>query len=208
MKQSEKAALHDAYAADYDAQVQAYGCHIAEVLFGLCYATIRPGERLLDAGTGSGLSAELFAKAGLEIHGMDFAPAMLDLCRRKGFATDLRQHDLLKVPWPYPAGHFDHLICCGVLHFIPDLEGIVAEAARLIVDGGLFAFTTRLPAAPVAATQKYERQEAGELPIFSHEPETVCALLLACGFAKRKMQRCYVGEDLFAVWVAERNGRG
>ncbi|WP_423224970.1 hypothetical protein [Candidatus Amarolinea aalborgensis] len=68
------AALHDAYAADYDQQVQAYGCHVADVLFGLCYEYVQPGQRLLDAGIGSGLSAQLFAKAGLEIHGMDFSP--------------------------------------------------------------------------------------------------------------------------------------
>lgn len=42
--------LHDIYAAEYDQQVQSYGCHIADVLFGLCYAFIEPGQQLLDAG--------------------------------------------------------------------------------------------------------------------------------------------------------------
>ena len=34
---SDQATLHDAYAADYDAQVSAYDCYLAEALFGLCY---------------------------------------------------------------------------------------------------------------------------------------------------------------------------
>lgn len=204
MIQTNNAALHDAYAADYDAQVQAYDCHVAEVLFGLCYDAVRPGQRLLDAGTGSGLSAELFAKAGLEVWGMDFAPAMLELCRAKGFATDLRQHDLVETPWPYEAGSFDHLVCCGVMHFIPDLEGIFTEAARLLVAGGTLAFTTRLPAAPLEAKQKYDWQEVGDFEIFSHSPAYIAGLLAGNGFARRKTQRCFVGEDVFTLWVAQR----
>ena len=94
--------LHDAYAADYDAQVQACDCYIADLLFGLCFEFTRPGQRLLDAGIGSGLSSQLFAKAGLTVSGMDFSPAMLEICRAKGSAAELTQHDLERIPWPYP----------------------------------------------------------------------------------------------------------
>ena len=59
------------------AQVQAYDCHIADLLFGLCYEFTRPGQRLLDAGIGTGLSARLFPRAGLTIYGMDFSPAIV-----------------------------------------------------------------------------------------------------------------------------------
>ena len=74
---SDQATLHDAYAADYDAQVSAYDCYLAEALFGLCYDFVQPGQSLLDLGIGSGLSAAPFARAGLRVAGMDFAPAML-----------------------------------------------------------------------------------------------------------------------------------
>ena len=113
--QTMSAALHDAYAADYDAQVQTYDCHVAEVLFGLCYEFIQPGQRLLDVGIGSGISAQLFAKAGLEIYGMDFSPAMLDICRAKGFAADLKQHDLLQLPGrilPPGSMTWSAAVCC------------------------------------------------------------------------------------------------
>ena len=119
--------LHDAYAADYDAEVLAYDCHIAGLLFGLCYEFTCPDQRLFDAGIGSGLSSALFAKAGLEVHGMDFSPAMLEICHDKGFAIDLRRHDIQKTPWPYSSDAFDHLVCCGVMHFIPDLEGFLTR---------------------------------------------------------------------------------
>lgn len=202
--QNKNAAPHDAYAADYDAQVQAYDCHIAAVLFGLCYEFTHPGQRLLDAGIGSGLSAQLFAQAGLEIYGMDFSPAMLDICRAKGFAADLQQHDLLQIPWPYRSGRFDHVVCCGVLHFIAELDDIFSEAARVLATGGVFAFTTRLPSVAVIGRQPYDRQVVGEFEIFSHAPATIEALLAQHAFTRRKMQKCFVGDDLFLLWVVGR----
>jgi predicted TPR repeat methyltransferase len=206
MKTSQRtnAILHDAYAADYDAQVQAYDCHIADVLFGLCYEFTRPGQFLLDAGIGSGLSAQLFAQAGLEVYGMDFAPAMLDICRAKGFAVDLKEHDLLLLPWPYPSGNFHHLVCCGVLHFIAELDVIFSEAARVLSTGGVFAFTTRLPTAGVSPQQPYDRQVIGEFEIFSHAPAYIETLLAQHAFTRRKMQKCFVGDDLFLLWVVAR----
>jgi predicted TPR repeat methyltransferase len=128
---SSLASLHDAYAAGYDDQVEAYEAYTAEALFGLCYALVAPGERLLDLGIGSGLSAALFARAGLRVDGMDFSAAMLDLCRAKGICDDLKRHDLQDLPWPYGQAAYDHVTCCGVLHFIADPAPIFREAARV-----------------------------------------------------------------------------
>jgi predicted TPR repeat methyltransferase len=202
--QKTNAALHDAYAADYDDQVQAYDCNVADVLFGLCYEYIRAGQRLLDVGIGSGLSAQLFAKAGLEIYGMDFSPAMLDICRAKRFVADLKRHDLLQLPWPYPSGGFDDVVCCGVLHFIAELDDIFGEAWRVLSAGGVFAFTTRLPSAMTIGQQPYNRQVMGEFEIFSHAPAYIETLLAQHAFTRRKMQKCFVGDDLFLLWVAAR----
>ncbi len=194
------ATLHDAYAIEYDAQVRAYDCHIHDVLFGLCYEYIRPGQRLLDAGIGSGLSAQSFARAGLTVYGMDFAPAMLDVCRTKRFAADLRQHDLLQIPWPYQDGTFDHVVCCGVLHFIAGLDGIFGEVARLLMAGGVFAFTTRVPDA-MGADQPYARHVSGEFEVFSHASGYIETRLVQLAFTCLKRQKCFVGEDLFQLWI-------
>ncbi len=202
MTQATNGALHDAYAADYDAQVQAYDCHIGDLLFGLSYEYVRPGQRLLDAGIGSGLSAQLFAQAGLEVHGMDFAPAMLEISRSKEIAVDLKLHDLMQTPWPYPAASFDHVVCCGVLHFIAELDGIFGEAARVALPGGMFAFTTRQPAGPVELRTLFERHAAGDFAIYSHATAYVEALLARYNFTVFKTQRCLVGEDVFALWIA------
>jgi predicted TPR repeat methyltransferase len=202
LSETTSAQLHDAYAADYDAQVVAHDCYITDVLFGLCYQFIQPGQRLLDLGIGSGLSAQLFFQAGLEVYGMDFSRAMLDICQAKGFSADLKQHDLLQIPWPYPPADFDHLICCGVFHFIPDLELIFSEARRVLAQGGHFAFTTRLPTEPISELQKYQQQRAGDFEIFSHTEPYIETLLAQQNFIREKIQRCFVGDDLFVLWVA------
>lgn len=201
METEKIAALHDAYAAEYDDQVVAYDCYIADLLFGLCYDRISPGQRLLDAGTGTGLSAQLFARAGLTVSGMDFSQAMLDLCAAKGFAAELKRHDLQTVPWPYEAGSFDCLVCCGVLHFTRRINAIFGEAARVLSPGGLFAFTTRAPDSDVA-DDDCERTTVGAFEICSHAPASIEAQLAAHGFARRKLQRSFVGADVFNLWVA------
>lgn len=196
------ASLHDSYAPTYDAQIVAYDCYLAEALFGLCYEFVRPGETLLDLGIGSGLSAAPFARAGLGVAGMDFAPAMLDLCRAKGIAADLRRHDLQDTPWPFAPASFDHAICVGVFHFIGDLDAIFAEAGRVLKPGGLFAFTTKWPPTPLAEGEPYRHHAAGGLDIFSHAPSHIETLMTGAGFNRMRQHRCYVGEDLFAIWVA------
>jgi predicted TPR repeat methyltransferase len=195
---------HDSYAADYDAQVRAYNCYIADLVFGLCYEFIHPGQRLLDAGTGSGLSAQPFARAGLQVSGMDFSPAMLDICRAKGFFADIQQHDLALTPWPYPADHFDHLVACGVFHFIPGLESIFAEAARLLKPAGCFAFTTRFTTADLPA-DPYTRHLAGDFEIFSHSQAYIEAMLKRSALTQLKLQKCFVGEDIFLIMVAQKS---
>jgi predicted TPR repeat methyltransferase len=202
MTQTMNAALHDAYAADYDAQVLACDCYIADLLFGLCYEYTRPGRRLLDAGIGTGLSAQLFAQAGLEVHGMDFAPTMLDICRAKGFAAGLQLHDIRQAPWPHPSGDFECVVCCGVFHFIPELDGIFVEVTRVTAAGGVFAFTTKLPSASGLSGQPCEQARVGEFEIYAHSRAYVEALLARHALARLKTQKCFVGDDLFLLWVA------
>lgn len=198
---SMKSDLHDAYAAEYDRQVGEYGCHIAEVLFGLCYEAVQPGQYLLEAGIGSGLCAALFAKAGLVIHGFDFSPAMLEICREKRIAADLIEHDLLQTPWPFLPNTYDILISCGVFHFVAELEAIFGEAERVLRTAGIFAFTTKVPTGLSNPEEKYARQMSGEFEIFSHFHSYIELLMGVNSFKILRIQQCLVGADIFQTWV-------
>jgi len=195
--------LHDSYAADYDAQVRACDCHIADLMFGLCYEFAQADQRLLDVGTGSGLAAQPFARAGLQVYGMDFSQAMLDICRSKGFFTDLQQCDLNQPSWPYPDSSFEHLTACGVFHFIPELEGVFAQVQRLLKPGGVFAFTTLAPGVELH-DQPYRQHLTGNFEIFSHSPKYIETLLEGSALTRLKIQKCFVGEEIFTIWVARK----
>jgi predicted TPR repeat methyltransferase len=194
--------LHDAYAADYDNQVISYGCHLAEVLFGLGYEYIQPDQRLLDAGIGTGLSAELFAKAGLIVDGFDFSPAMLEICKHKNIASDLKQHDLQRIPWPFPDKHYDILVCCGVMHFVSDLEGILGEARRVLRTGSIFAFSTKNFEPEQNMLMQIEVVDGFE--IISHSDNYVLTLIERNSLTIEKVQKCFGGGEIYKLWIVKK----
>ena len=145
MEKQNHISAHDAFATTYDSQVKEYHSHGHDVLFGMCYEYVKAAESLLDLGIGTGLSSMNFARVGLKVTGLDGSTGMLDECRKKNFAKELRQYDLEQLPLPFPDGSFHHVICCGVFHFFTDLSPLIQQVARVVMSGGLFAFTIASP---------------------------------------------------------------
>lgn len=129
----------NALIAAYAEEAEATGWFGPEVVFGLSYTFVKPGQTILDIGIGTGLGSDLFRKAGLKVHGIDISPQMLDACRRKGL-TELTLHDLTMTPYPFDAESMDHAVCTGVLNFFGDLSPVFKETNRILRPGGLFAF--------------------------------------------------------------------
>jgi predicted TPR repeat methyltransferase len=127
-------------ASHYDRKAEEYDWRGPEVVFGLSYSFVNPGESVLDIGIGTGLGSVLFHKAGLHVYGMDISTEMLEACRLKGFAADLKKHDLTAEPYPYDDASLDHAVCLGVLNFFKDLHIVFREVARILRDNGIFAF--------------------------------------------------------------------
>jgi predicted TPR repeat methyltransferase len=150
----------------YDDQAQLTGWLGPEVLFGLAYGFVLPGETVLDIGIGTGLGSVLFAKAGLRVFGMDSSEEMLGICRQKGFCSRLVPHDLTSTPYPFADGSIDHMVCVGVLNFFEKLSPVFREAGRLLRDGGLFAFS-------VGARDAGEPAEMLVGPEYTGSPESV-----------------------------------
>ncbi|MBD3180352.1 MAG: methyltransferase domain-containing protein [Candidatus Latescibacteria bacterium] len=123
----------------YNLEAEETGWFGPEVVFGLSYRYIKPGQSILDIGTGTGLAALLYIRAGLKAHGMDISERLLDICREKQFESLVR-HDLTRTPYPYPDGSMDHAVCTGVLNFFDDLSVVFSETSRIIRPGGLFGF--------------------------------------------------------------------
>ena len=184
---------HDEAARHYDAQSRRYEWHGPEVVFGLAFEFVTAGETLLDIGIGTGLSAVPFHKAGLSVVGVDESKEMLDVCRSKNIAGELRQYDVRQTPLPYPDETFDHVIACGVFHLLETLESLVAEARRLLREGGTFVFTFEkhrvgaedgVPVRPGEVSKRIDEESGSE--VFRHSEAYIKRLLGENGFSVLK----------------------
>ena len=141
MKNNKIISVHDEEAKIYDRQVKEYDSYGHDIIFGMCFEFVKSNETLLDIGIGTGLASINFSKIGLKIYGIDASQEMLNICKSKSFAHQLLLHSISDFPVPFDNSFFNHVICCGVLHFFNDLTGLFGEVKRLIRKNGIFAFT-------------------------------------------------------------------
>jgi phosphatidylethanolamine/phosphatidyl-N-methylethanolamine N-methyltransferase len=105
---------------------------------------LRPGERVLVPGVGTGADLALLPP-GLEVLGIDLTPAMLARARvYAGNGVELRVMDAERLELP-DAG-FDAVLLHQVLEVVGDPATCLAEAARVLRPGGrLTVFDKFLP---------------------------------------------------------------
>ena len=97
-------------------------------------AQVGPGSTALDVATGTGDLAVELARRGAEVTGMDFAPAMLEIARRKAPGLRFEEGDALKLA--QPDGSFDAVtVGFGARNF-SDLDRGLSEMARVTKPGG------------------------------------------------------------------------
>jgi len=77
------------YTEYYDQEAEATAWYGPEVIFGLVYTFIQPGQKVLDIGIGTGLSSKLFNEFGMKVYGMDISEDMLEAVRAKGMSSNL-----------------------------------------------------------------------------------------------------------------------
>lgn len=94
-----------------------------------------PGKRLLDIGCGPGTLAKRLVADGAAVTGIDPGAAALETARAAvpGARFEAASAEAL----PFPAAHFDGAVMFNALHHVPDPAAALAEAARVLVPGGL-----------------------------------------------------------------------
>jgi arsenite methyltransferase len=98
---------------------------------------LRPGEAVLDIGSGPGfLAAEMAAEVGPDgsVHGVDPSESMLAIARRRETSVQYTTGDALALP--YPDETFDVVVATQVYEYVADMPLALREAQRVLRPGG------------------------------------------------------------------------
>jgi len=96
------------------------------------------GEKILDAGVGTGNLAMLLKEKGADIYGLDFSEEALKIYKEKDPSAKVFLHDLM-LPLPFEDNYFDKIVSNNVLYNIPREERlkVILELKRVLKPGGL-----------------------------------------------------------------------
>jgi SAM-dependent methyltransferase len=133
-------------AGDYD-RLASYGSP-AEAARLVRFAGVRPGDRVLDVGTGSGIAAITAARLGADVVGLDPTPALLARA-----SDNARVAECPGVAWdegtaeqlPYADASFDVVLSEFAHMFSPEPERAAGEMLRVLAPGGRLAFAAWSP---------------------------------------------------------------
>ena len=170
-------------------------------------AHLRPGETVVDLGSGGGLDVFLAAKLvgpGGRAIGIDMTPAMIDRARANAVAggyTNVEFHQAAIDQIPLSDASVDCVLSNCVLNLAPDKPAVFREIVRILKPGGRLAVSDialkqELPAAIAQSMAAYVGCIAGAISIDDYR-----AGLLAAGF--EHVEIVVSGSDLNAYAKVE-----
>ncbi|MGA9089482.1 MAG: methyltransferase domain-containing protein [Bradyrhizobium sp.] len=98
-------------------------------------------RRAIDLGCGTGLAASAFAKGVDHFTGIDLSQRMIEKARAGGLYAELEVADMLEGLRGRPEASADLILAADAMVYVADLAPVLKEARRVLVTGGLLAFT-------------------------------------------------------------------
>ena len=98
-------------------------------------------KRAIDLGCGTGLAAAAFARSVDHFIGIDLSPRMIERARATSLYAELEVADMLQGLRARPDASADLILAADAMAYVADLPPVLAEAHRVLVSGGLLAFT-------------------------------------------------------------------
>ena len=140
----EVADRYDAWAQSYDDDLASWS-YQAPSLVAEAVATRHPGAgSVLDVGCGTGLVGRALRARGFagQILGLDISQASLEIAEQGRAYDSLEQADLQQ-RLAFEDDSVDAVVCVGVMTYLPEVEAVWREFARVARSGGLVVATQR-----------------------------------------------------------------
>ena len=138
---------------------------------------IVPGSLVLDVGIGTGLAVKGYQEKGASVIGIDHDPAMIKIARAATGVTDIRLGDVNStLPIVDLKHNVDVVQAIGVLEFVNNIKGTIAELTTCLKDDGVIVFTVEL-AQDESETKITEYFPDPDVTVFRHSSEQVKEIL-------------------------------
>src|ERR1700716_161211 len=141
-------ALFDQYAPKFEAAlVDDLGYRGPALLFKAVLATRvavrKPAffKRAFDLGCGTGLAATAFAKEVDHFIGIDLSPRMIERARATGLYALVEVAEMVESMRGKPDASANLILAADAMVYVSDRAPVLREARRILVGGGLLAFT-------------------------------------------------------------------
>lgn len=135
-------------------------------------ARVRPGERLLDLGCGTGNASMLAARAGAEVVGLDAAPRLISVARDRATTERLEVSFLVGDAQALPLEDeaFDIVTSVFGIVFAADAERAFAEMMRVLRVGGRALVSAWIPRGPIHEMDRVMSRALGKATGGEHRP--------------------------------------
>jgi SAM-dependent methyltransferase len=156
------------------------------------------GERVLDAGCGTGRAFPTLLTAGARVTGVDFALGMLRVAQRHYPGVSLTQADV-QGRLPFRGGVFDAALCALVGEHLDQLPAAARELRRVLRRGGRLIFSVYHPAMAAAGKEANFQRDGVEyrLGAVRHTLSDYIAALAAAGFTELRTRE-HLGDAALA----------
>ena len=134
-------------------------------------------KRAIDLGCGTGLAATAFAREVDRFIGIDLSPRMIERARATGLYAELEVADMVEGLRGKPDASADLILAADAMVYVSDLAPVLQEAARVLVAGGLLAFTVETHAGDgvmIGEGLRYAHGEALRAGARSRPPASRC----------------------------------
>ncbi len=145
------------------------------------------GEKILDAGSGTGIFTREFRVRGANVVGLDISWAMLRWAQKKSEAFSHRIVTADMTLLPFADGVFDKTVSITALEFIEDEKRAVAELFRVTRSGGIVVVATLNSLSPWANRRRENarrKQESIFNRVFFRSPAQLLASAPVSGIVR------------------------